>query len=191
MPKIITIGEFKKNEDEVLKEIKKGAIFIYPTDTIYGIGCDATNSKAVENVRKIKQRDARPYSVIAPSKEWIKKNCVLDNLQAKKWLNRLPGPFTLIFNLKHLKCVAKNITGNNAIGVRIPDNWSAAIARDLNRPIVTTSANLTGEAYMTSLDDLNESIKNKVDIIIYEGEKRGRPSTLVNLTKDKPAVLKR
>lgn len=191
MPKIITIQEFRKKEDEILREIRNGAIFIYPTDTIYGIGCDATNPKAVEKVRKAKQRDNKPYSVIAPSKEWIKKNCIAENTQAKKWLNMLPGPFTLILKLKCHQCVAKNITGNKALGVRIPDNWSSSIAKDLNRPIVTTSANLSGEAYMTSLDDLDENIKEKVDIIIYEGEKRGRPSTLVNLTEDKPAVVKR
>lgn len=191
MPKIITIQEFRKNEAEILREIRNGAIFIYPTDTIYGLGCDATNSRAVEKVRKAKQRDSKPYSVIAPSKEWIKKNCIVDSKQAKKWLNMLPGPFTLILKLKCHKCVAKNVTGNKALGIRIPDNWSAMIAKDLNCPIVTTSANLSGEAYMTSLDDLNEIIKDKVDLIIYEGEKRGRPSTVVNLTENKPAVVKR
>lgn len=190
MPKIITIQEFRKKEDEVLKDIKNGSIFIYPTDTIYGIGCDATNPMAVNKVRKAKQSDKRPYSVIAPGKEWIRNNCVIDRT-AHKWLDMLPGPYTLILKLKCNECVAKNITGNKTLGIRIPDNWSASIAKDLNRPIVTTSANLSGESYMTSLDDLNEKIKEKMDLIIYEGEKRGRPSTIVNLTGEKPAVIKR
>ena len=165
-------------------------VFIYSTDTIYGIGCDATNFKSVERVRKAKQRDNRPYSVIAPSKKWIEKNCIV-NKQAKKWINMLPGPYTLIFKLKNKKCVAKNITGNNTLGVRIPDNWSASIAKDLKKPIVTTSANLHGESYMTKLQDLNEKLIKQIDLVIYEGEKRGKPSTIVNLTKEKPAVLKR
>lgn len=185
--RVIALKDYLKYKRLILKRIRNGLVFIYPTDTIYGIGCDATNYRAVERVRKAKQSDKRPYSVIAPSKEWISKNCIVD----KKWLKKLPGPYTLILKLKNKRCVARNITGNDALGVRIPDNWSASIARDLKRPIITTSANLQGEAYMTKLQDLSEALIKHIDLIIYEGEKRGRPSTLINLTKDNPAIIKR
>lgn len=188
--RVIPANDYIKFKKIIQKRMKKGMIFIYPTDTIYGIGCDATNYKAVERVRKAKQSDRRPYFVIAPSKKWISKNCIIDK-KAKKWINMLPGPYTLILKLKNNKCVARNITGNKTLGIRIPDNWAASIAKDMKKPIVTTSANLQGESYMTKLQDLNEKLISRIDLVIYEGEKRGRPSTIVNLTRDKPAIIKR
>ena len=190
MIRVIPLNDYLKYKKIIQKKMKNGMVFIYSTDTIYGIGCDATNYKAVERIRKAKQSDKRPYSVIAPSKKWIEKNCVIDK-KAKKWINMLPGPYTLIFKIKNKNCVAKNITGNKTLGVRIPDNWSASIARDLKRPVVTTSANLSGESYMTKLQDLNEKLIRQIDLVIYEGEKRGKPSTIVDLTGVKPAVVKR
>ena len=188
--RVIPLQDYLRYKRIIQKRMKSGMVFIYPTDTIYGIGCDATNPKSVERIRKAKQRDKMPYSVIAPSKKWIEKNCIV-NKQSKKWVNMLPGPYTLILKLKNKKCVAKNVTGNNTLGVRIPDNWSASIAKDLKRPIITTSANLHGESYMTKLQDLNEKLIKQIDLVIYEGEKRGKPSTIVNLTGTKPALIKR
>jgi len=169
--------------------VEKGLVFIYPTDTIYGIGCDATNYKAVQRIRKLKKRDTKPFSVIAPSKKWIAKNFII-NKNARKWLNKLPGPYTLILNLKK-QCVAKNVNlGKKTLGVRIPGNWSATMAKESGKPVVTTSVNISGKPFMTSADDISEYIKKKVDIIVYEGKMKNKPSTVVDLTKEKPVILR-
>jgi L-threonylcarbamoyladenylate synthase len=188
---ILTKDEFFVNFEDIKGNIEDGAVFIHPTDTIYGIGCDATNKEAVKKIRDLKDRHESPFSVIAPDKEWILKNCHI-NGHGKDWINKLPGPYTLILKLKNKDCVAANVNFNfETLGVRIPEHWIASAVEKHGKPVVTTSANKSGEDFMTSIDDLHESIKDRIDFIVYEEEKHGRPSTIVDLTKDKPVIIKR
>ncbi|MCP3686601.1 MAG: threonylcarbamoyl-AMP synthase [bacterium] len=188
---IITEEEFKLQKEQFLAEIEEGAVFIYPTDTIYGIGCNALNLNAAKKVREIKERHSLPFSVIAPSKKWIYDNCIVTG-DAVKWVEKLPGPYTLIFELKDKELFPKEVnSGMGTIGVRIPSHWFSEMVAELGFPVVTTSANITGEEFMTSIDDLNDKIKNKVDFSVYEGEKKGRPSTIVKLIEEKIEVIKR
>jgi tRNA threonylcarbamoyl adenosine modification protein (Sua5/YciO/YrdC/YwlC family) len=178
---VITKEQVKLGRDEAEDRILKGEVFIHPTDTIYGLGCNALNSRAVIRIRDIKNRDTRPFSVIAPSKDWIYQNCLL-SAEEKKWVSKLPGPYTIILRLKDKNCIASETNMDmDTLGVRIPDHWFADIVKELGIPVVTTSANLTGMDYMTSIDDLDPKIARKTDFAIYEGEKKGRPSTLINL----------
>jgi len=187
--RIYTKAEFEKEKDRLLKEVKEGAVFIYPTDTIYGIGCNAMDEKAVEKVRKAKGNFERPVSVIAPDKDWVLENCELTGLE-NGWLDKLPGPYTLILN-KKTDCIAGNVTSNDTLGVRIPDHWCKKIASETGLPIVTTSANLTGDMFMTSIDNLNDKVKKHVDFMIDEGIINGRPSTIVHLYDDEVKVVER
>ncbi len=186
---MVTADEFRLKKSLFLKKIRDGAVFIHPTDTIYGIGCDATNSEAVEKVRMIKQRPEIPFSVIAPSKKWIYDNCDVKS-NAFKWIERLPGPYTLIFTLVNKEAVSKQVNcGLGTIGVRIPKHWFSKAVEELGFPVVSTSANISGEQFMTSMDDLDERIK--VDFVIYEGEKKGRPSKIVSLVEEKEKIIER
>ncbi|MFZ2523003.1 MAG: L-threonylcarbamoyladenylate synthase [Minisyncoccia bacterium] len=166
-------------KEEIISAIKAGKIFIYPTDTIYGMGCDATNPDAVKKLREIKNREAKPFSVIAPSKEWI-----IDHYSFKKEdaLDILPGPYTLIFNKSNKEVVAPNVFFDALPGVRIPNNWFAEIVSEAGIPFVTTSVNITGQKNMESLEDVPEEILHKVDYVIYEGPIYGKQSTRVDLT---------
>ncbi len=187
--KILTKDEVNVNKEVILEVMGNGAIFIHPTDTIYGIGCNATEDEFVGAIRNIKGRPDSPFSVIAPSKEWIKKNCVI-NEKAERWLDKLPGPYTLI--LKSKNSIAKNVApGMDTLGVRIPDHWFSDIVEELGLPVVTTSANKAGGDFMTSLDNLDDEIKPKIEFIIYEDEKHGRPSTIIDLTGKEPKIKKR
>jgi L-threonylcarbamoyladenylate synthase len=186
---MVTADEFKLKKEKFLKKIEGGEVFIHPTDTIYGIGCDATNDEAVERVRKIKQREEMPFSVIAPSKKWIYDNCDVKS-NAFKWIEKLPGPYTLIFKLINKEAVSKHVNcGWGTIGVRIPKHWFSEVIAELGFPVVSTSANIAGEAFMTSIDDLDSKIR--VDFIIYEGEKKGKPSTIINLVEEKEEIIER
>ena len=99
--KIITKDELKHEKLDYAKEIKKGAVFIYPTDTIYGIGCNARLPEAVIRLRAIKKQRDRPLSVIVPSKEWIRDNCDSPNrVEMRRWIKKLPGSYTIILKLK-------------------------------------------------------------------------------------------
>jgi len=186
-----TKAEFEQKTPAMVDKIIKGNIFIHPTDTIYGLGCDATNQKAVEKIREIKSRFTRPFSVIAPNKNWIRNNCEVDE-KIEEWLSKLPGPYTLILTLKNKDAIAKATNnGLNTIGVRMIDHWFQNAARDSNKPIITTSANHIGENYMTSIDNLKTDIKSKIDFIFYEGEKLGRPSTIIDLTNTPEKIEER
>ncbi len=174
--------EFGLHEDLVLKSITQGAVYVHPTDTIYGIGCDATNSDAVRRVRNAKNQHDQPFSIIAPSKHWIRDHCILSQ-EAEDWLEKLPGPYTLIMKLKKKGSIAPEvIPGKDTIGVRMPDHWIQDVALALNRPLVTTSANVHGKTFMTTLENLAPELQHKIDFALYEGSKHGKPSTIVDLT---------
>ena len=98
--KTLTKKEFLQNQNFYLKQIQKGKIFIYPTDTIYGIGCITSNKKSVAKIRKIKQRNTKPFSIIIPNKKWIKENCITKPTH-QEYINKLPGKYTFIFKLKN------------------------------------------------------------------------------------------
>lgn len=187
----ITKEQLLKEERKYLSLIKKGAVFVYPTDTIYGIGCNAQVSSSVRKIRDLKGRPTSPFSIIAPSTMWIRQNCVITK-GAEKWLAKLPGPYTLILPLKDKSCVAKEVTGGQpTLGVRIPDHWISKLVATLGVPIVTTSVNKTGMQYMTSLEDMDNRIKVNVDFIVDEGSKKGKPSTIVQLIQEKTIITKR
>jgi len=188
---ILTKEEFLNHKARYTQLISQGAVFVYPTDTIYGIGCDANNEAAVQRIREIKKRNSMPFSVIAPSQKWIMDSCELF-LEGRKWLRKLPGPYTLIFRLKNKSAVAAAVNlGSDTLGVRMPKHWTSSVVSELGFPVVSTSANLTGQPYMTSIDNLDISIKNKVDFIVYDGEKQGRPSTIVKLYGKEAEIVER
>lgn len=190
---ILTKKQFLSSK-KYIKKIQAGAVFIYPTDTIYGLGCDATNSKAVKRIRAIKQRSDKPFSVAVPSKKWIKDNCLL-SAEAEKWLKKLPGPYTLLLKLKNTnrkKAVAATVHPHtNILGIRIPNHWFSKAVAAKNILMVSTSVNITTKPNMTSLQNLNPKIAPKVDFIIYEGRKEGRPSKIIKLYDEKIQIIKR
>lgn len=168
-----------ERKEEIIFAIKAGKIFIYPTDTIYGIGCDAKNKKGVKKIREIKHRETKPFSVVVPSKEWILENC---NLRNETKLDLLPGPYTLILKIKNTEAVAKGVTGSGTLGVRIPANWFSEIISEAGVPFVTTSVNISGQKNMEAIEDVPQSILDSVDYVIYDGPIRGNPSKKVDLT---------
>ena len=148
---IVGRTEFLHHKNKFLKQIIDGAVFIYPTDTVYAIGCDARNNKSVLRVRALKNRNVMPISIVAPNVEWIREHLVAD----EEWLARLPGPYTLAFLIKEDRCIAPAVTmGRDNLGVRIPSHWIHDIVAELGFPIIGTSANKTGQNVMTKLDDL-------------------------------------
>ncbi len=188
----LTKEEFLQNKEMLFMHVADGAVFIHPTDTIYGLGCDATNELAVEKIRELKGRSSKPFSIIAPSKEWILENCNVEG-KALEWVDKLPGPYTLILNIRNDRVLAPNVApGLTTIGVRIPNHWISEVVRELDMPIITTSANKVGKDFMTSLEDLDPDIKTHINMIIYEGEKEVRPSKIINLADEtKPSVIER
>lgn len=176
--KLIDKHYIEANKDEILNALKDGKIFIYPTDTIYGLGTSALLEKSVAKIREIKKRDTKPFSVIAPSKEWILENCKLEIENLEKYL---PGPYTLIVERKSGELAGSVNPNDNTLGVRIPKHWFTELVSEAEIPFVTTSVNVAGDKFMVKLEDVSREILDQVDYVVYEGEKSGEPSIKVNL----------
>lgn len=185
----ITKPQFDELQHVHLMQIKEGAVFVYPTDTIYGIGCDARNPEAVKRIRSIKKRTEQPFSAIAPSKDWILENCEL-NESAEEFLDKLPGAYTLLLKIKNKDCVAKEVTPTDVLGVRIPKHWISEVAAELEMPIVTTSVNVTGESHIIDVAQMNEELCEQIDFAIDECVLKNEPSEVYDLTKKEPKKLR-
>lgn len=180
---------------DFVEDIKHGAVFIYPTDTIYGLGCDATNEESVKLIKDLKylapkgipsaqmaSADAdkvgkpdKPMSVIAPSVEWIKEHCEVTDELIEKYL---PGPYTLFLKKKDANFM-KDVSANDTLGIRIPDCEFTKLVEKAGVPFITTSVNFAGEPFAVKISDIDHKILDAVEIVIGVGELDGRPSTLV------------
>ena len=169
------------NDQRIPQWIKEGKVFIYPTDTIYGIGCNADNEFSVKRIRKIKISN-KPFSVIAPSKEWIKENC-----ECGEELEKLPGPYTFIYKTKYKSEVNKGI---ETLGVRIPDHEFSQYVKKVGVAFVTTSVNQSGEEAISSIKDIPADILGKVDIIIDVGEIKGKASKIIDYSQSEKKVIR-
>lgn len=188
---IVAKEELRFRKEELMDKIADGEVFIYPTDTIYGLGCDARNDKAVEKIREIKERHETPFSIIAPGIDWIRKNCEITE-EAEEYLKQLPGPVTLILKLKNKDCVSEKVNPKgDSLGVRIPHHWISAMVEALGFPIVTTSVNRTDKPFMTDFENLDIEIKSHVSFGIDEGPRQGRPSKIIHLEADETTIRER
>ena len=191
---IITKEQFFANKQKYLQLIREGAIFVYPTDTVYGIGCDAQNEEAVAMISRLKHRPATSqFSVIVPSKQWVRDNCMLSK-KAREWIVKLPGPYTLILPRKETGQKEADQTTSKAqqtVGVRIPNHWISAIVQELSSCIITTSVNRSGSPPITNINAIPLRMRKDITFCIDEGTLQGSPSMLVYLTNEDSWVKKR
>ena len=170
--------ELKNINSSIVSRLSK-EIFIYPTDTIYGIGCNAEDKKLVGKIRILKGRGNKPFSIIAPNTEWILKNCQTTESKIKKFL---PGQYTLILKKKK-KNFLKHVSKTEFLGVRIPDHPMTKILQKTNKPIITTSVNLSAEKPANKISEINKTILKKINLIINAGTLSGKPSKIVKQEK--------
>ncbi len=167
---------------EACTTILKGGVLIYPTDTLYGIGGNAENAAVVKRIRNIKKRDTKPLSVMMADIQMIKKYCELGKEQEQILEKYLPGPYTFI--LKTRKIIAASATGT--LGVRIPDSeFTKRLCSKANVTIIITSVNISGEKPAEAIGDIEDEIKNAVDLIIETKEKTLGGYTVVDLVNKK------
>ncbi len=176
-----------KTIQQVVDVLRKGGLIIYPTDTIYGLGCDITNQRAIEAIcrlRGIKPEKAN-FSFICYDLSHISDYTKsIDNTVFRVIKKALPGPFTFIFNASHQ--VPKLLSSNKkTVGIRVPDNNIAReIVRALGNPILSTSIRDEDDIieYSTDPELIYEKYQDKVDIIIDGGYGDNVPSTVVDCT---------
>lgn len=170
-------------------KIKEDEILIYPTDTIYGVGCDATNQDNVQRIRAMKKRPEKPFSVIAPSKQWIHQNCYISR-QATHFLKKLPGPYTLILPLQNTESIAPNVTTNKKIGVRIPNHWIKSTVKEFGKPFITTSVNISGQPYYKHPKNIPNKLRTYADTVIDQGYLDNGSSIVYDCTTVSPRRIR-
>lgn len=180
---------------QVVEALKNGGIIIYPTDTVYGLGCDINNNEAVEKICRIRGLDpqkARLSFICKDISQITDYTTPIDNQVFRMMKKNLPGPFTFVLNSNN--AVPKMFKNRKrTIGVRIPDhNIPLAIVEALGRPILTTSLKSDDEVieYFTDPIDINEDFKKLVDIVIDGGICGNVPSTVVDCTNAQPEVIR-
>ena len=190
--KFIDFSKCIEGKLDIVSDILDGKIFVYPTDTVYGIGCDAGNCSAVKKVFQIKKRNLKmPLSVIAPFKEWIFDNCVVDSKTSLKIDSYLPGPYTLILKKKKKDFLSVATSFSDTIGVRIPQCSLTEVIQLSNVPFVTTSANFSGEPTAKELCEIPQSFLDMVDFVIEGGVLHGKASTIVDLSSPEFKIKER
>jgi tRNA threonylcarbamoyl adenosine modification protein (Sua5/YciO/YrdC/YwlC family) len=177
---------------QVADALRQGAVICYPTDTVYGIGCDIYNQKAVKQIYQIKKRPKhKPFSFMCDSLKDVSNYAHISNQNYRLMKKCLPGPFTFV--LPASKIVPKLlITKQKTVGIRVPDNnISQSLVRTLGNPILTSSAILDpDESPASEAYELEERLGKLVDIIIDSGPIFPTPSTIVSLVDDIPEILR-
>jgi len=178
----------------VVGVLRNGGIIIYPTDTVYGLGCDITNIKAVEKIIRLKGLKAKEthFSFICSDLSHIADFARVDNPTFKLMKKNLPGPFTFI--LPGLNKVPDYfISKRKTVGIRIPSNHiPIEIVKELGNPIMTTSIKDDDDVveYTTDPELIHERYKDLVDIVIDGGYGDNIPSTIVDCTSDEPEIIR-
>ena len=171
---------------EARNALRNGSLIIYPTDTVWGIGCDPFNQESVDILFKIKGKKEDGVSILIDDKKKISKFCLVKKTYLNLIERLLPGPVTLI--LKSKITFAKGVTKNDNIAVRIPNN-KTSISLVKENPIITTSANLHGKKIAQNIDEARKIFGNSC--IYLDGEKpTGIESTIIDLTNNTPKIIR-
>lgn len=185
------------NEREILKIVdvlRKGGLIIYPTDTVYGLGCDITNAKAVEKVARIKgvKVEKNNFSFICSDLSHISDfTKPISSSVFKLMKKNLPGAFTFILDANNN--LPKYFKGKKTVGIRVPDNnIIREIVRELGNPILSTSIHDDDEIleYTTDPELIHEKYQETADIVIDGGYGELIPSTVVDCTEDEIYVVR-
>lgn len=182
-----------KDVEKVVKVLQDGGLVIYPTDTVYAMGCDALNVRAVERICKIKgiNPSKSNLSIICYDLSNISEYAKVDNGTFKLMKKNLPGPFT--FLLKTTSSLPKVYKDKKMVGIRVPDNnIIREIVRVLGNPILTTSIKGDDEVleYLTDPELINEKYENSVDLIVDGGYGGVEGSTIVDCSSEEPIVTR-
>jgi len=192
--KIYPQNPSQKEIDRVISVLKSGGLIIYPTDTVYGLGCDITNKKALEKIARIKgvKLEKARFSFICNDlshlSDYVKQ---IDTATYKLLKQALPGAYTFV--LDGNSKLPKHFKKKKTVGIRVPDNnIIRKIVETLGNPIVSTSIYDEDEIleYTTDPELIYEKWRNLVDIVIDGGYGDNNPSTIVDLTTDPFTILR-
>jgi L-threonylcarbamoyladenylate synthase len=195
--KLINTKKFSESQfQEVITLLKAGGVLIYPTDTVYGLGCDAANRRAVKKVFLIKGRlDNKPLPNIVAGLTMAKKYAKFSPLALRLARQYWPGALNLVLPVKYT--TARVVTARRGkIGLRVPKNGLALrLSRALKRPLVSTSANVSGKLPCYNINEIRRQFEGRryqPDIILDGGQlsRKNEPSTVAEVKGNKVKILR-
>ena len=180
--------DFQNDIQQCLKVLRRGGIILYPTDTIWGLGCDATDEAAIERIYELKQRPGEKAMIILLADEKDILNYIADPDPAVfDYLEELDKPTTIIYD-NAIQLPDSLIAGDGSIAIRIvKDEFCRQLIHRLKKPLVSTSANLSGQNAPATFKDISDEIKNAVDYVVQhrrEDNDPGRSSSIVRWNKN-------
>ena len=178
---------FEQEVERTVAVLKAGKTILYPTDTIWGVGCDATNSRACDRVYEVKQRPAsKSLIVLVDTAERLKDYVVNVPAIAYDLIAHSTNPLSVVY--AQSKNLAKNISADHSVCIRVVDNdFCKEVIRRLGKPITSTSANLTGQPSSMIFSDICDEIKNSVDYVVqlyHDSFCKPKSSTIIKLNED-------
>jgi L-threonylcarbamoyladenylate synthase len=168
---------FEKDIEESLRIMKEGGVILYPTDTIWGLGCDATNSEAVKRIYNIKKRDdSKSMIILVADEREIMQHVAAPDPQVFEFIEQQTRPTTIIFD--HAIGLPDNLVAEDgSIAIRlVRDEFCRHLIKRLRHPVVSTSANISGQNSPKTFDDISIDIKNAVDYIVDWRQKDIKPT---------------
>ncbi|MCI0512609.1 threonylcarbamoyl-AMP synthase [candidate division KSB1 bacterium] len=171
--------------------LQNGGVIAYPTDTIYGIGCDVFNKKAIERIYIIKQKSRKePLSFICPDLKDVSKYAVVSNADYKIMRHFFPGPYTFV--LRGTRLVPQlMLTKRKSVGIRVPDNKICLmLLQEFGNPIVSTSVNTVINEIVNDPYEIEQRLGNTLDLVIDGGVMGFDSSSVIDLTTEPPTVLR-
>ena len=181
----------KRLIDKAVALLKEGGVIAYPTDTIYGFGCDMYNKKAIQRIYQIKKRDPqKPFSFICSDLKNISLYAQVTNPAYKIMKRCLPGAYTFI--LLGTKLVPKIMTTKRkTVGIRVPDNnICLSLVRTLGNPIISTSVGFSGREVLSDPSLIEETFGSQIDLTIDGGILASQPSTIISLINEEIEVIR-
>lgn len=176
---------FKQDLDQALKTLQSGGVILYPTDTVWGLGCDATNADAVEKINQIKGRAAdKSFIILLDTDSKIQSYVSEVPEVAYDLIEYAENPLTVIFS--NAKNLAPNVINQDGtVGIRVVNHdFCKQLLQRFRKPIVSTSANISGQPTPQFFDQISDEVKDKVDYVVtLEQELRTpkKPSTIIKL----------
>lgn len=189
--KVIPSNPNERHIDVAANSLLDGNIIIYPTDSLYALGCDALNNNAIEEICNIKgiRSDKTNLSIICESISQVAEYARIDNATFSLMKDNLPGAFTFI--LPALSKLPKAFKKRKTVGIRIPDNNVAlSLVKRLGHPIMTTSIKFDDEDYGCEPELIAEQYDNVADLILDAGRGNTVPSTIIDCTGDYPEIVR-
>jgi L-threonylcarbamoyladenylate synthase len=185
---------FEKDLVATLEVLRKGGIILYPTDTIWGIGCDATNPDAIKRIYQLKQRsDQQALIVLVAEERDILQHVAAPDMELFDYLESCKKPTTVIYE-GALGLAANLLEQDGSVGIRIcKDPFCRHLIKRFRKPIVSTSANISGQQSPANFQDIADSIKNGVDYVVQwrqEEKKEAEASSIIRWNNGKVEIIR-